>query len=275
MPEIIPMADKSRTLRGRSSAVLLILCATVSGCYTRLHISPTGVLDRGDPGGQGAESAESDTFFFLVDTVVGGGDTILDTSWYGSSADLPPGRKGGAVVQTRPAGYCIWTRDFLGYPELRCFDSWEEYRFFTEVNSPWWIRDRLYPYRFGDCPPGFHYDPFSSYCRHHGDFRRRHPPRIPRSGGGRQGHEGRERSRGRRFGPGSGPEEPEETGTRHGTPGETAPESRRNRGHRGRGPAAPLNQGPGIQEEEQGTPSGEEEEPADESDEIFRKDPRR
>jgi len=153
----------------------------MQGCYTQLHNirrdSSLPVQEMKNP--DGGNSDVADTFYFTVDTVFDNNDTAFDTSWYTTQHETE--NENSVVVQPGSFPRCLWTRDFLGTPQLECFDSWIDYNRYLNVQSPWWVRDNLYGYRSWDCPPGYYYDPYSGFCRHATRFRRRfhnrHPPR--------------------------------------------------------------------------------------------------
>ncbi|MBD3320352.1 MAG: hypothetical protein GF350_04570, partial [Chitinivibrionales bacterium] len=161
-------------------------CVFFAGCYTQLRTVPqsrqpetaSSRLDQIEK----IDTADTDTFYIIVDTVVENSDTIFDTTWYTTLREIPDqGAESERVrryiiAEDRPE-YCFWTRDFLGFPELRCFDSYSDYRFHLHVNAPWWIRERLFMRDF-HCPPFYYYDPYTGYCRHYRDYYQYYyPPR--------------------------------------------------------------------------------------------------
>ncbi|MBN1128960.1 MAG: hypothetical protein JXA71_08240 [Chitinispirillaceae bacterium] len=167
------------------SGCALIALAVVSGCYTQVHryASPAHSLPGGFEQGKEADLTQTDTFYITVDTVYKDGDTLFDTTWYGENEPIAPGASAErsldtVIVEPRIREYCFWIRDFLGYPELRCFSSIAEYHFYLSTTAPWWIRDRMYRSPYYGCPPGFYFDPFSGYCRYYRNFDRFYFPRV-------------------------------------------------------------------------------------------------
>lgn len=165
---------------------ILTICAAVSGCYTQLHrpaVSSTYSSAGWSAQGDGEELTRSDTFYVIIDTVFKNGDTLIDTTWYADSQSITDSLAETHTVHTvilepRDREYCIWTRDFLGYPELRCFPSYAEYQYYLSYSVPWWIRDRMYSYPYYGYPPNFYFDPYSGYYRYYRDFNRFYFPRI-------------------------------------------------------------------------------------------------
>jgi hypothetical protein len=169
---------------------VLIAIAVFSGCYTQLHtpakssISPSA---RWSPQSEREGQKHSDTFYVVIDTVYKDGDTLVDTTWYADPQSIPDSVAQNHTVHTliiepRAQEYCIWTRDFMGSPELRCFPSYAEYQFYLSSSTPWWIRDRMDYWPYYGYPPNFYFDPYSGYCRYGRNFNRIYFPRI----GGRE-----------------------------------------------------------------------------------------
>jgi hypothetical protein len=154
----------------------------LSGCYTQLRQqAPTRAYSGYESSGAAEEATRPDTFFAVVDTVYRNGDTLFDTTWYDASERLPDSVTAPrtVIVQPRDRDYCFWIRDFLGYPELRCFSSYAEYQFYVSSSAPWWNRDYfMYGYYYYGCPPSYHFDPFTRHCRYYSDFNRYYSPRF-------------------------------------------------------------------------------------------------
>jgi hypothetical protein len=164
---------------------VLIASAALAGCYTQVHmpvLSSSYSSSYPSTQGDGEVPARSDTFYVVIDTVYKDGDTLIDTTWYADPQSVPDSVAQNHAVRTvivepRDREYCIWTRDFLGYPELRCFPSYAEYQYYLSYSVPWWIRDRMYSYPYYGYPPNFYYDPYSGYYRYYRDFNRFYFPR--------------------------------------------------------------------------------------------------
>jgi hypothetical protein len=191
----------------------LIASAAVSGCYTQLHRpAVSSAYSQPERYRQGSEEdlVRSDTFYVVIDTVFENGDTLVDTAWYADLKSVPDSVAEKRTVHTiimepRAQEYCIWTRDFMGYPELRCFPSYAGYQFYLSSSAPWWIRDRMDLYPYYGYPPNFYYDPFSGYCRYYRDFNRIYFPRIRGSEPFRRNdRDGVQRRRFRSYTPGEG-----------------------------------------------------------------------
>jgi hypothetical protein len=59
---------------------------------------------------------------------------------------------------------CVWERDLMGYPRLRCYKTFYPRDWYVYNNTPWWYND---PY-WGDydrCPRNYYYDPNCGCCK--------------------------------------------------------------------------------------------------------------
>ena len=124
----------------------LLTAGTVflTGCYTQLT-----TIDRTPP----PEPRED--VQWVIDTATG--DTVkvvrqVDT------------------IHTEDHQTCIWERDLMGYPHLRCYDSFYPRDWFYYNNSPWWYRNDPYWYDYDRCPRYYYYDPSCGCCRYTADF---------------------------------------------------------------------------------------------------------
>jgi len=63
---------------------------------------------------------------------------------------------------------CVWERDLMGYPHLRCYDSFYPRDWFLYNNSPWWYRNDPYWYDYNRCPRYYYYDQSCGQCRYTG-----------------------------------------------------------------------------------------------------------
>ena len=122
----------------RFGPVLSVFCLSVlSGCYTQLS-----TLDNYQP------APEMET---VVDST---GDSVkvikqIDT------------------VETRERQTCVWERDLLGYPKLRCYTSNYPRNWLFYNNSPWWYRNDPYWYDYRQCPRYYYYDSDCGCCRYY------------------------------------------------------------------------------------------------------------
>lgn len=120
-----------------------VLALCVSGCYTQF-----AMVDRTEPPPEEVE--------WVVDSATG--DTVrvireVDT------------------VETDDGQTCVWERDLMGYPYLRCYDSFYPRDWFYYNYSPWWYRNDPYWYDYRRCPRYYYYDPSCGCCRYtSGDY---------------------------------------------------------------------------------------------------------
>jgi len=114
------------------------LFSLFTGCYTQLM-----VVDQSPPP---AETEE-----WVIDSATG--DTVkvirqVDT------IEVDDGRT------------CVWERDLMGYPRLRCYDSYYPSSWYYSNYSPWWYRNDPYYYDYRRCPRYYYYDPSCGCCRY-------------------------------------------------------------------------------------------------------------
>ena len=93
----------------------VIVTAVLSGCYTQFVM-----VDKTPP---------KEEVSWVVDSATG--DTVKVI-------------KQTDTVETQNNQTCIWVRDLMGYPYLRCYDSFYPRDWFYYNYSPWWYYD--YPY---------------------------------------------------------------------------------------------------------------------------------
>lgn len=124
------------------SLVLIILSigafTLFTGCYTQL-----AVVDTSPPPEESVE--------WVVDSATG--DTVkvireVDT------------------IETDDGRTCIWERDLMGYPRLRCYDSFYPRDWYYYNYSPWWYRNDPYWYDYRRCPRYYYYDRSCGCCRY-------------------------------------------------------------------------------------------------------------
>jgi hypothetical protein len=112
-----------------------------TGCYTQFVM-----VDKTPP--QPAETVE-----WVVDSATG--DTVKVV-------------KQVDTIQVKDQQTCVWERDLMGYPQLRCYDSFYPRDWFWYNNSPWWYRNDPYWYDYDRCPRFYYYDPSCGCCRYTG-----------------------------------------------------------------------------------------------------------
>lgn len=61
---------------------------------------------------------------------------------------------------------CVWERDLLGYPRLRCYKSYYPRDWFVYSNTPWWYRNDPFWDDYDRCPRFYYYDPECGCCRY-------------------------------------------------------------------------------------------------------------
>lgn len=124
--------------------LLAIATAFVTGCYTQLT-----TIDKTPP------PAPQEQVEWVVDSATG--DTVKVV-------------KQVDTIRTENNRTCIWERDLMGYPHLRCYDSFYPRDWFYYNNSPWWYRNDPYWYDYSRCPRYYYYDPSIGRCRYTADF---------------------------------------------------------------------------------------------------------
>jgi hypothetical protein len=61
---------------------------------------------------------------------------------------------------------CVWERDLMGYPRLRCYRSFYPQDWFAYKNTPWWYRNDPFWADFDRCPRYYYYDSDCGCCRY-------------------------------------------------------------------------------------------------------------
>jgi hypothetical protein len=61
---------------------------------------------------------------------------------------------------------CVWERDLMGYPRLRCYRSFYPQDWFAYNNTPWWYRNDPFWGDFDRCPRYYYYDLDCGCCRY-------------------------------------------------------------------------------------------------------------
>lgn len=144
-------------MRIRSIVILLSGAAIFPGCYTQFS-----TLNQDRPSFQET---------VVVDST---GDTVKI-------------RREVDTVVTKEREICVWERDLLGYPRLRCYNTYYPRDWVYYNNSPWWYRNDPYWYDYDRCPRYYYYDAAYGRCRYYKDNPRYYNPGSGGSGGGGSG----------------------------------------------------------------------------------------
>lgn len=85
------------------------------------------------------------------------------------------------TIVTREREVCYWERDLLGYPRLRCYQTYYPRDWYRYNNVPWWYMNDPYWSDYDRCPRLYFYDPNCGCCKYYRDA-----PiyRSPSTGGG-------------------------------------------------------------------------------------------
>lgn len=119
------------------SSITSVLPFLLLGCYTQFStLEPPSA-----PNATGANEADS--------VVV-----VSDTS------------KNVDTIVTRDNQVCVWERDLLGYPHLRCFTSYFPQSYYNYNYSSWWDRDDPYWPDYDRCPRYYFFDQSCGCCRY-------------------------------------------------------------------------------------------------------------
>jgi len=124
-------------------AITAVLGLLSIGCYTQFKL-----VDQTPPPAAAAPQEE-----WVVDSATG--DTVKVI-------------KQTDTIQENNSQTCVWERDLMGYPYLRCYDSFYPRDWFWYNNSPWWYRNDPYWYDYNRCPRYYFYDPSCGCCRYTG-----------------------------------------------------------------------------------------------------------
>jgi hypothetical protein len=82
-----------------------------------------------------------------------------------SDSTIAASRVDTIVVKERE--HCFWERDLLGYPRLRCYESYYHRDWFLYNRTPWWYRSDPYWFDYNRCPRYYYYDRDCGCCRYH------------------------------------------------------------------------------------------------------------
>lgn len=125
----------------RNLALMLTAVVLLSGCYTQFVM-----VDKTPP-------APQEQVTWVVDSTTGDSVKVI------TQVD---------TIQTEDNRTCVWERDLMGYPHLRCYDSFYPRDWFLYNNSPWWYRNDPYWYDYNRCPRYYYYDQSCGQCRYTG-----------------------------------------------------------------------------------------------------------
>ncbi|NLD95389.1 MAG: hypothetical protein GX639_22285 [Fibrobacter sp.] len=61
---------------------------------------------------------------------------------------------------------CVWERDLMGYPRLRCYKSYYPRDWYVYNNTPWWYNNDPFWGDYDRCPRSYYYDPDCGCCKY-------------------------------------------------------------------------------------------------------------
>jgi hypothetical protein len=129
----------------------VIVTAVLSGCYTQFVM-----VDKTPP---------KEEVSWVVDSATGDTVKVINRT---------------DTVHTQDQQTCIWVRDLMGYPYLRCYDSFYPRDWYYYNYSPWWYYD--YPYYSGGYYSGGYYYGGRRYYRRYHEGGERGPVKTEPSG---------------------------------------------------------------------------------------------
>ena len=62
---------------------------------------------------------------------------------------------------------CVWERDLMGFPYLRCYKGYYPREWYRNNFTPWWFQTEAYRYDRGRCPEYYYYDEHCGCCRYY------------------------------------------------------------------------------------------------------------
>jgi hypothetical protein len=62
---------------------------------------------------------------------------------------------------------CVWERDLMGFPYLRCYKGFYPREWYRNNFTPWWYQTDAYFYDRGRCPEYYYYDENCGCCRYY------------------------------------------------------------------------------------------------------------
>lgn len=135
--------------------VPITLFMLFTGCYTHF-----ATLDQTPP---------VDTVTWVVDSATGDSTRVIRRT---------------DTIQANNQQNCLWERDLMGYPRLRCYDSFYSRNWLSYNNSPWWYRNDPFFYDYDRCPRYYYYDPSCGCCEYSGvwDYRSNRYHDVPLGG---------------------------------------------------------------------------------------------
>ncbi len=69
------------------------------------------------------------------------------------------------TVMQKEREVCVWERDLMGYPRLRCYKSYYPRDWYVYNNTPWWYNDPFWG-DYDRCPRSYYYDPGCGCCKY-------------------------------------------------------------------------------------------------------------
>ncbi|MBN1128885.1 MAG: hypothetical protein JXA71_07860 [Chitinispirillaceae bacterium] len=71
------------------------------------------------------------------------------------------------TLQTSDNETCVWERDLMGFPYLRCYKGYYPREWYQYNFSPWWYRGDEHRYGGSRCPAYYYYDKSCGCCRYY------------------------------------------------------------------------------------------------------------
>jgi hypothetical protein len=62
---------------------------------------------------------------------------------------------------------CVWERDLMGFPYLRCYKGYYPREWYRNNFSPWWYQTDAHLYDRSRCPAYYYYDKSCGCCRYY------------------------------------------------------------------------------------------------------------
>jgi hypothetical protein len=71
------------------------------------------------------------------------------------------------TLKTADDETCVWERDLMGFPYLRCYKGYYPREWYRNNFSPWWYQTDAHLYDRGRCPAYYYYDKSCGCCRYY------------------------------------------------------------------------------------------------------------
>lgn len=120
------------------TAACLAVCFALGGCYTRFASIEQ---DRIAPG--------------------------MVTAYIDSSGKTVKVVRRIDTVKSTERETCIWERDLIGLPYLRCYKGYYPSQWYLYNYSPWWYGNTSHLYNADRCPPYYYFDRSCGCCRYY------------------------------------------------------------------------------------------------------------